>query len=29
MPSSFSAIMPPNEWPMRIGRCGSRSMIAA
>jgi hypothetical protein len=29
MPSSFSAISPPKEWPIRIGRAGSPSMKLA
>ena len=28
-PSSFSAISPPNEWPITIGRLGSDPMISA
>ncbi len=28
-PSSFSAIIPPNECPMRIGVSGSASIAAA
>lgn len=28
-PSSFSAIMPPKEWPIRMGLAGRPAMIAA
>jgi hypothetical protein len=28
-PSSFSAIMPPKEWPIRMGLAGRLAMIAA
>jgi hypothetical protein len=28
-PSNFSAVMPPNEWPIRIRLRGSASTMAA